>query len=77
MHLYEPGRNFTRHDSTIFQGLDDPALAARLGAEVLAELREGRLPAVLDTPRLKRIPKWAVRGLVEPAAPDPPGDPGE
>ncbi|HQX23416.1 MAG TPA: peptide chain release factor 3 [Pseudomonadota bacterium] len=40
VHLYEPGRNFTRQDSTIFQGLDDPALAARLGAEVLAELRE-------------------------------------
>lgn len=44
---------------------------------VLAELREGRLPAVLDTPRLKRIPKWAVRGLVDLATPDPPGDPGE
>jgi len=43
-------------------------------AIVLAELREGRLPAVLDTPRLKRIPKWAVRGLVEPGTPDPPGD---
>jgi len=40
VHLYEPGRNFTRQDSTIFQGLDDPALAARLGTDVLAELRE-------------------------------------
>ncbi len=40
VHLYEPGRNFTRQDSTIFNGLDDPALAARLGAEALAELRD-------------------------------------
>ncbi|KAB2896379.1 MAG: peptide chain release factor 3 [Dokdonella sp.] len=40
VHLFEPGRNFTRQDSTIFQGLDDPQLAARLGAEALAELRE-------------------------------------
>ncbi len=34
------GRNFTRQDSTIFEGLDDPALAERLGAAVLDELRE-------------------------------------
>ena len=26
VHIYEPGRNFTRQDSTIFKGLDDPAL---------------------------------------------------
>ena len=45
-------------------------------AIVLAELREGRLPAVLDTPRLKRIPKWAVRGLIEPAT-ESPGDTGD
>jgi peptide chain release factor 3 len=40
VHIYEPGRNFTRQDSTIFKGLDDPALAARLGDAALAELRE-------------------------------------
>ncbi|HJU26628.1 MAG TPA: peptide chain release factor 3, partial [Rhodanobacteraceae bacterium] len=40
VHLYEPGRNFTRQDSTIFAGLDDPQLAERIGAETLAELRE-------------------------------------
>jgi peptide chain release factor 3 len=39
VHLYEPGRNFTRQDSTILT-LDDPALAARLGCETLAALRE-------------------------------------
>jgi peptide chain release factor 3 len=40
VHLYEPGRNFTRQDSTIFQGLDDPTLVAKIGADALAELRE-------------------------------------
>jgi peptide chain release factor 3 len=40
VHLYEPGRNFTRQDSTIFRGLDDPELAAKIGADALAELRE-------------------------------------
>ncbi len=40
VHIYEPGRNFTRQDSTIFKGLDDPALAERLGDAALAELRE-------------------------------------
>ena len=40
VHVYEPGRNFTRQDSTIFKGLDDPALAARIGPAMLAELRE-------------------------------------
>ncbi|GAA0718320.1 peptide chain release factor 3 [Dokdonella soli] len=40
VHIYEPGRNFTRQDSTIFKGLDDPALADRIGFEVLGELRE-------------------------------------
>ena len=40
VHIYEPGRNFTRQDSTIFKGLDDPALAERIGAAALAELRE-------------------------------------
>jgi len=39
VHLYEPGRNFTRQDSTIFKGLDDPGLAAAIGADMLAELR--------------------------------------
>jgi small GTP-binding protein len=40
VHLFEPGRNFTRQDSTIFDSLDDPALVARIGADMLAELRE-------------------------------------
>jgi peptide chain release factor 3 len=40
VHLYEPGRNFTRQDSSIFQGLDAPGLEQRIGASMLAELRE-------------------------------------
>ena len=40
VHLYEPGRNFTRQDSTIFPSLDDPGVAAAVGNELLAEVRE-------------------------------------
>ncbi|MBN8728209.1 MAG: peptide chain release factor 3 [Xanthomonadales bacterium] len=40
VHVYEPGRNFTRQDSTIYKGLDDPRLAERIGAGMLAELRD-------------------------------------
>ncbi len=40
VHLYEPGRNFTRQDSTIFPSLDAPGLAERIGENLLAELRE-------------------------------------
>lgn len=40
VHLYEPGRNFTRQDSTIFHGLDDAQLHVRIGAAALDELRE-------------------------------------
>jgi peptide chain release factor 3 len=40
VHLYEPGRNFTRQDSTIFKGLDAPELLARIGAPALRELRD-------------------------------------
>ena len=40
VHLYEAGRNFTRQDSTIFASIDDPALEAKVGAQMLAELRE-------------------------------------
>ncbi|MCI1729504.1 MAG: peptide chain release factor 3 [Chiayiivirga sp.] len=40
VHLYEQGRNFTRQDSTIFASLDDPGLEARIGAPMLAELRD-------------------------------------
>ena len=40
VHLYESGRNFTRQDSTILKGLDDPELERRIGADALAELRE-------------------------------------
>ncbi|EKU24774.1 peptide chain release factor 3 [Xanthomonas graminis] len=40
VHLYEQGSNFTRQDSTIFPSLDAPGLAERIGAQMLAELRE-------------------------------------
>ena len=40
VHLYEPGRNFTRQDSTIFPSLDDPGVAAAIGADLLNEVRE-------------------------------------
>ncbi|MFZ9934312.1 MAG: GTP-binding protein, partial [Arenimonas sp.] len=40
VHLFEPGRNFTRQDSTIFAALDDPGRLERIGAPMLAELRE-------------------------------------
>jgi len=40
VHVFEPGRNFTRQDSTIFTSLDDPRLEARIGADMLRELRE-------------------------------------
>ena len=40
VHIFEPGRNFTRQDSTIFKGLDDPALHERIGAEAWKDLRE-------------------------------------
>ncbi|TWI06337.1 peptide chain release factor 3 [Luteimonas cucumeris] len=40
VHLYEQGRNFTRQDSTIFPSIDDPALEARIGVDMLRELRE-------------------------------------
>jgi peptide chain release factor 3 len=39
VHLFEPGRNFTRQDSTILK-LDDPALRARIGEEAWKELHE-------------------------------------
>jgi len=40
VHLYEAGRNFTRQDSTIFPNIDDPGVAAAIGADMLAELRD-------------------------------------
>ncbi|HEX6831906.1 MAG TPA: peptide chain release factor 3 [Rudaea sp.] len=40
VHVFEPGRNFTRQDSTIYSSLDDPQLAARIGEEMLRELRD-------------------------------------
>ncbi|GAB3728858.1 peptide chain release factor 3 [Luteimonas pelagia] len=40
VHLYEQGRNFTRQDSTIFPSIDDPGVAAAIGADMLAELRD-------------------------------------
>jgi peptide chain release factor 3 len=39
VHVYEPGKNFTRQDSTIYASLDDPQLAQRIGEDVLRELR--------------------------------------
>jgi peptide chain release factor 3 len=40
VHVFEQGRNFTRQDSTIFASIDDPQLEARIGADMLRELRE-------------------------------------
>jgi peptide chain release factor 3 len=40
VHIYEPGRNFTRQDSTIYASLDDAQLEARIGADMLRELRD-------------------------------------
>ncbi len=40
VHVFEPGKNFTRQDSTIFQGLDAPGLLERIGDEAMRELRE-------------------------------------
>jgi peptide chain release factor 3 len=40
VHVFEPGRNFTRQDSTIYTSLDDAQLEARLGADMLRELRD-------------------------------------
>ncbi|WP_240098165.1 peptide chain release factor 3 [Thermomonas flagellata] len=40
VHMYEPGRNFTRQDSTIFPSLEAPGVEAAIGADLLAELRE-------------------------------------
>ncbi|HET8941312.1 MAG TPA: peptide chain release factor 3, partial [Rudaea sp.] len=40
VHVYEPGRNFTRQDSTIYASLDDPQLQARVGEQMMRELRD-------------------------------------
>lgn len=40
VHLYEQGRNFTRQDSTIFPSIDAPGLAEKIGAQMLADLRD-------------------------------------
>lgn len=40
VHLYEQGRNFTRQDSTIFASIDDPQLEARIGEDMLREVRD-------------------------------------
>jgi peptide chain release factor 3 len=58
VHVFEPGKNFTRQDSTIFKGLDAPGLlekdrrrgdaraarGARAGAGRRAFVRYGRIP---------------------------------
>jgi len=40
VHVFEPGKNFTRQDSTIFKGLDAPGLLEKIGDEAMRELRE-------------------------------------
>ncbi|MEO8804312.1 MAG: peptide chain release factor 3 [Rudaea sp.] len=40
VHIFEQGRNFTRQDSTIYTSLDDPKLHARIGEQMMAELRD-------------------------------------
>ena len=40
VHLYEPGRNFTRQDSTIFASIDAPGLVEKVGEKMLADLRD-------------------------------------
>ena len=40
VHVFESGKNFSRQDSTIFKGLNDPGLKARIGEEMLRELTE-------------------------------------
>jgi peptide chain release factor 3 len=40
VHLYEPGRNFTRQDSTIFASLEAPGVAERIGEELMKQVRE-------------------------------------
>ena len=40
VHVFEQGRNFTRQDSTIFASIDDPQLEARIGTDMLRELRD-------------------------------------
>jgi len=40
VHLFEPGRNFPRQDSTIFASIDADGVAARIGPELMRELRE-------------------------------------
>jgi peptide chain release factor 3 len=39
VHLFESGRNFTRQDSTILKGLDNPELIERVGKELLDEMK--------------------------------------
>ena len=46
VHVFEQGKNFTRQDSTIFKGLQDPALRARIGEEAWKDL-ESELELVL------------------------------
>ena len=40
IHLFEPGRNYTRQDSTIIKGIDSPELLARIGPNLLKELKD-------------------------------------
>ena len=40
VHIFEAGKNFTRQDSAIFKGIDDPSLRARIGDEAWRELND-------------------------------------
>src|SRR3954465_336629 len=40
VHVFEPGKNPPRQDSTIFKGIDHPGVAAAIGQYALDELRE-------------------------------------
>ena len=40
VHVFEPGKNFTRQDSTIFKGLDSPGLLDKIGMDAMRELRD-------------------------------------
>jgi len=57
VHLFEPGRNFTKQDSTIIKGLDNPELARRVSPELLAEVR-GELELVLGAAERFDLPQY-------------------
>ena len=40
VHLFEAGKNYSRQDSTVIKGLDNPELRARIGEQMLQELKD-------------------------------------